>query len=307
MRGQATVIVRKVPSPQRMQTGRSATGRADQKGGRDEPAEIGLSKRLLRYVETRTTFLAVACVEQFMIFRALASAPFAGCVVLAWLFLTAGAAPAEDANTGPAPNAQTATTSDPTAARVKYLHDRLRITAEQEGLWDKVGHAIHDNALTLAPLLRRRLRATTSGSAPELLHTYEVLGEAQLDSQRKVITAFEPLYASLSEGQRKIADAIIREGAQSATFVPLSQPPFTSSLAFPAVACPAVACPAVVVPPVACPSPWSGPGVLVAPHPAVGIRRFHSVALLAPPSAVYRTQATNRGVGRNVFKAGSAM
>jgi LTXXQ motif family protein len=205
-----------------------------------------------------------------MIFRALASALFAGGIVL-----VAGAAPAEDANIGPAPNSQTAPAADPTAARVKYLHDRLRITAEQEELWDKVGQAIRDNALTLAPLLRRRLRAATSGSAPELLHTYEALGEAQLDSQRKIIAAFEPLYASLSEIQKKIADAIIREGAQSAMFVPLAPPPFTSSLAFPAVACPAV-----VVSPVACPSPWSGPGVVVTPHPAVGIgvRRFHGVA-----------------------------
>jgi periplasmic protein CpxP/Spy len=208
-----------------------------------------------------------------MIFRALASALSAGSIGLAWLVLAAGPAPAEDSNTSPAPNGPAAPAADPTAARVKYLHDRLRITAEQEELWDKVGQAMHDNALALAPLLKQRLRATTSGSGPELLHAYEALGETQVDSQRKIIAAFEPLYASLSESQKKIADAVIREGAQSAMFVPLVPPPFTSSLAFPSIVPPVVYPP--TYPPVTYPAPWSGPGSPITVRPAVAVRHFH--------------------------------
>jgi hypothetical protein len=196
-----------------------------------------------------------------MIVRAFASALLASSIILA-----AAAAPAQDANSDAAPNGQTTPSPvDPTAARIKYLHDRLRITAEQEELWDKVGLAIRDNAQNLVPLLKERRRAATTGSAPEVLHAYEALGVAQLDSQRKIVTVFEPLYASLSESQKKIADAIIREGAQSAITFPLVPPPFTSALAFPSV----------VYPPVAYPPPSIEPGVpVMVPYP-LGVHRFH--------------------------------
>ena len=100
---------------------------------------------------------------------------------------------------------------DPTA-RIKYLHDRLRITLKQEPLWDTVAQTIRDNARDIVPLLRERFRATTSGGALDVLHSYEALGEAQLDGLKKFIAVFGALYASLSEGQKKIADAILREG-----------------------------------------------------------------------------------------------
>ena len=98
------------------------------------------------------------------------------------------------------------------AARIKYLHDRLRITPEQEKLWDTVAQTIRDDARDIVPLLRERFRATTNGSALDVLHSYEALGEAQLDSLKKFIAVFGGIYASLSEGQKKIADAILREG-----------------------------------------------------------------------------------------------
>jgi hypothetical protein len=208
-------------------------------------------------------------VEQFMFFRAVASALLAGIVV------AAGAAAAQDANAGAAPGGQTAPAAGPTTVPVKYLHDRLGITAEQEELWDKVAQAIHDNALALAPLVKERRRATLSGSAPELLHAYEALGGAQLDSQRKIIAAFEPLYGSLSESQKKIADAILREGAQSAMFIPFAQPPFTPVLACPVAVSPPVSCPS---PSVAYPTPWPTPGYPLTARPAVGVRHVHSFA-----------------------------
>jgi hypothetical protein len=208
-------------------------------------------------------------VEQLMILRAVASALLAGSVVL----LAARIAPAQDANAGPAPGGPSVPAAGPTAVPVKYLHDRLGITAEQEELWGKVSQAIHDNALALGPLARERRRATLSGTAPELMHAYEALGNAQLDGQRKLIAAFEPLYASLSESQKKIADSIIRESAQSALFLFFPSPPFV-----PAPACPVAAPPSCPSPAVAYPAPWREPGVRVAAHPAVGVGRVHSFA-----------------------------
>jgi hypothetical protein len=126
-------------------------------------------------------------------------------------------------------------TSDPIAARIKYLHDRLRITPDQEPLWDTVAQAIRNNAQDITPLLRERLRAKTSGNALDVLHSYEALGEGQLDSLRKIIAAFDSLYAALSESQKKIADAILREGPLSTMIsgIPAVPAPFGSPLVYP--------------------------------------------------------------------------
>jgi hypothetical protein len=144
---------------------------------------------------------------------------------------------AQKTDTGSATNGQTAPAPalDPTAARIKYLHDRLRITAEQEPLWEVVAQAIRESGEDLAPLRKERFRASTSGSALELLHADETLGDAQLNSLKKIIAAFDPLYGGLSDNQKKIADRILREGAQNAMIggMLVVPPPFSSSLLYP--------------------------------------------------------------------------
>jgi len=142
----------------------------------------------------------------------------------------------QETNTGRATDSQPAApTFDQTAARIKYLHDRLRITEEQEPLWNPVAQAIRESAEVLAALRREQFRAATNGSAPDLLHSYETLGDAQLDSLRKIIATFDPLYAALSDSQKKIVDAVLREGAQNAMIngVPFIPPPFSPALAYP--------------------------------------------------------------------------
>lgn len=115
----------------------------------------------------------------------------------------------------PAPppgRADTRATLDPIRARIKYLHDRLRITPAQEPLWADVAQAMRDNATALAPLLKERLQSAEKGDAVDNLGAYEKLGEAQLDGLKKFIAAFTALYAGLSADQKKIADAVFRIG-----------------------------------------------------------------------------------------------
>src|ERR1700739_4380484 len=56
----------------------------------------------------------------------------------------AAAPPPGGAN--PPPVAATQPPLDPVAARVKYLHDRLRITPAQEPQWRSVAQAMQENA-----------------------------------------------------------------------------------------------------------------------------------------------------------------
>lgn len=104
---------------------------------------------------------------------------------------------------------------DPIAARIQYLHDRLRITPAQEPLWAKVAEAMRENAKAVAPLIQQRLQSAQHGNAMDALTSYEKLGEAQLDELKKFIAAFEALYNGLSPAQKKIADSLFRLGPLS--------------------------------------------------------------------------------------------
>jgi LTXXQ motif family protein len=171
-----------------------------------------------------------------MIFRALVMVLFLGGLALA--DMSADPALAQETKAGRPTGGQTPAappTFDPIAARIKYLHDRLRIAPDQDPLWDTVAQVIRNNAQDITPLLRERLRAKTSGGALDVLHSYEALGEAQLDNLKKFIAAFDSLYASVSESQKKIADSILREGPLNTMIggIPEVPAPFGSPLAYP--------------------------------------------------------------------------
>jgi LTXXQ motif family protein len=196
--------------------------------------------------------------QRMMIFRALALMLFLGGLALA--DVSAGPALAQETNAGRPTGGQTQTappTFDPIAARIKYLHDRFRITPDQEPLWDIVAQEIRNNAQDIVPLLKERFRAKTSGSALDVLHSYEALGEAQLDGLKKFIAAFDSLYASLSESQKKIADAILREGPLRTMIggIPEVPAPFGSPLVSPLV--------------------WGGLGAPLFIHRPGGFHHFH--------------------------------
>ena len=100
---------------------------------------------------------------------------------------------------------------DPMAQRMNnYLHERLRITPAQEPLWASLTQVMRDNATALSPLRREQFQARQGGNSIELLSAGEKLDEAQLDGLRKFIAAYQALYESMSDEQKKIADFVFR-------------------------------------------------------------------------------------------------
>ena len=98
-------------------------------------------------------------------------------------------------------------TLDPVAARVRYLHDRLHITPAQEDQWKTVAEVMRGNASTMLTLISQR-SDNVKMSAVDDLKSYEHISEAHVDGMKKFISAFETLYAGMSDDQKKNADMV---------------------------------------------------------------------------------------------------
>jgi Spy/CpxP family protein refolding chaperone len=145
------------------------------------------------------------------------SSTFACAVVLTATLLAAPAlaqAPATPSTTQPMPAPKPA---KPTAhraygieARIKSLHDRLHITKAQDPAWDRVAHIMRENAETLNKMVRERNAKLRTMTAVENLQTYGEIAQAHADGVKKLASAFDSLYDSMSATQKKDADEVFR-------------------------------------------------------------------------------------------------
>ncbi len=94
--------------------------------------------------------------------------------------------------------------------RIASLRRRLHITAEQEPLWDAVAQAMRDEAATVNALVANRVKTTGPVNAVGDLRQYQEVAEAHAEGLRKLVPAFEKLYAALTPEQKKAADSAFR-------------------------------------------------------------------------------------------------
>ena len=99
---------------------------------------------------------------------------------------------------------------DRVEARIKELQTKLKITPAQEELWNNVTQVMRDNATTMEALTKARSEEASTMTAIDDLKSYGEIVEAHADGIRKFIPAFEPLYASMSDAQKKAADTLFR-------------------------------------------------------------------------------------------------
>jgi hypothetical protein len=99
---------------------------------------------------------------------------------------------------------------DRAEARIKELHTKLKITPAQKDLWNQVTQVMRDNAKTMEALIKSRSEEASTMTAIDDLKSYGEIVEAHADGIRKFIPVFEPLYASMSDAQKKDADKLFR-------------------------------------------------------------------------------------------------
>ena len=131
-------------------------------------------------------------------------------VFLAFMVL---ASPSPSRAASPEPGlatAGTASKADRVEERIKDLHTKLKITPAQEELWNNVTQVMRDNAKTMEALIKARSEEASTMTAIDDLKSYGEIVESHADGIRKFIPAFEPLYASMSDAQKKAADTLFR-------------------------------------------------------------------------------------------------
>jgi len=131
-------------------------------------------------------------------------------VVLAFMVL-ASASPSYAASPDPGlATAGKASKVDRVEARIKELHAKLTITPAQEELWNNVTQAMRDDAKTMEALIKARSENAKTMTAVEDLKSYSEIAQAHADGLKKFVTVFEPLYASMSDDQKKNADTLFQ-------------------------------------------------------------------------------------------------
>jgi LTXXQ motif family protein len=113
----------------------------------------------------------------------------------------------------PAPSAATQAAVD---QRIRTLQSQLGITQAQMPLWTAFAQAMRDNAASTDALFTQRAHAVTSMSAVDNMHSYAQIARAYADNTEHLATAFDSLYASLTDTQRQAADTLFREQASAA-------------------------------------------------------------------------------------------
>ena len=108
----------------------------------------------------------------------------------------------------PAPSAATQAAVD---QRIRALQSQLGISEAQMPLWSAFTQAMRDNAAATDALFTQRAGAVATMSAPDNMHSYAQIARAYADNTERLATAFDSLYASLSDTQKQAADTLFRQ------------------------------------------------------------------------------------------------
>jgi cytochrome c-type biogenesis protein CcmH/NrfG len=98
--------------------------------------------------------------------------------------------------------------------QIKDLHAKLKITSAEEDQWGKVADAMRDSATQMDALIAKRRSDTGTMTAVDYLNSYGEFAQTHADGVKKVSAAFEPLYTSMPDAQKKLADSVFAQGAQ---------------------------------------------------------------------------------------------
>ena len=93
--------------------------------------------------------------------------------------------------------------------RLAFLKTELKITDAQLPLWNAVADAMRANAKTMGDMAGGMMGGSQTATLPDKLAMREKMMTAHLEALHKFKAAVDPLYAALSEEQKKTADELL--------------------------------------------------------------------------------------------------
>jgi len=101
--------------------------------------------------------------------------------------------------------------TDHIEGRIAYLRAELKITSEQDGAWNTFAQALRANATELAKLRADATSANGKGARTSLerLESEERILATRSRNTHAIAIAYSPLYRTLSESQKKLADDLV--------------------------------------------------------------------------------------------------
>jgi hypothetical protein len=93
--------------------------------------------------------------------------------------------------------------------RITDLHASLKITPDQEPLWNNVAQAMRENAGAMDKLVAANVTTPShTMTAVDDLKTYEKFAQAHVDGLKNLIASFSKLYGAMPDAQKKVADTV---------------------------------------------------------------------------------------------------
>ncbi len=94
---------------------------------------------------------------------------------------------------------------------IKDMHAKLKITPAEESQWANVAQTMRDSAIELDKAIDKREAIVGSAQALDNLNSYGDIAQAHADGVKKLAAAFSPLYASMPDDQKKVADDVFAQ------------------------------------------------------------------------------------------------
>jgi protein CpxP len=95
--------------------------------------------------------------------------------------------------------------------RIAFLKAELKITPAQETQWQQVATAMRENANALDQVISEARQHSGTMDAVQHLTLREQFAKVRADNDARLLSAFKPLYASLSPEQQQTANALVGE------------------------------------------------------------------------------------------------
>ncbi|MBO0738288.1 MAG: Spy/CpxP family protein refolding chaperone [Alphaproteobacteria bacterium] len=93
--------------------------------------------------------------------------------------------------------------------RIAFLKTQLKITPAQEAQWQQVAAVMRENAKALDNTIAAARQNRSATGAVQRLESREQFAKMRADADARLLTAFKPLYASLSPEQQQMANRLV--------------------------------------------------------------------------------------------------